>query len=156
MRLGDPHLEALRLLVDADAQGVNLSLQAIAEGLDLNSQAAAGVLERLEDDGLIEIRFGRGDDQIVSAHVLRVTSQAHRVLRGGLKPIDPSRTPRESSVNSRDRSRIFISHARQDRNLADSLVDLLRLGTDIRREQLFQSERTSLTISVTSYETPPL
>lgn len=38
-------------------------------------------------------------------------------------------------------ARVFISHATEDRELADKLVDLLQLGTDVGRKQVFCSSR---------------
>ncbi|MCA1602283.1 MAG: toll/interleukin-1 receptor domain-containing protein [Acidobacteria bacterium] len=132
-----PDYEALKSLVHAEELGVDVSLDDVAGALDIGTQAAAAVLQRLTDDQLIEARFNRGDDQVLSAHVLRVTAAGHRAYEQGPMSPDSRVVPERSYMQSSDVSRIFISHASVDRSLAGALVQLLRLGTDLTRQQVF-------------------
>jgi hypothetical protein len=132
-----PDYEALKSLVNAEELGVDVSLGDVAGALDIGTQAAAAVLQRLADDQLIEARFNPGDDQVLSAHVLRVTAAGHRAYELGPMSSGSRVAPERSYMQSSDVSRIFISHASVDRSLAGALVQLLRLGTDLTRQQVF-------------------
>lgn len=124
------------MLVNAEQTGLNISLEELSDGLDINSQGAASLLERLKGDGLIDVRFNRGDDRVLSAHVLRVTAEGRRAYETGGEAVYRAQT-RERPARLIEDPRVFISHAHEDRALGDSLVELLRLGADVSRQQVF-------------------
>lgn len=77
----DFSLKLLRLAIEAEEEGEDLDLTKVAKNLELGQDAAARVLQRLQDDGHIELRLLRGDGRILGARILRVRSSGYRAVQ---------------------------------------------------------------------------
>lgn len=114
----------LRAIVEAEEAGDDPNAAAMSVG-DFDRDQRLRCIQRLHDGGYIEARFHRGDDRLLSAHVLRALPSALRAV--GVWP--PATTP----VEEKRRRRFAFMERLYERTDGDAMsrVNFRQVGAEL-------------------------